>query len=158
MKKISNFLVPLFILYLCSSCLGHEVSAVAKEEGQGIWLTSYQDALEQSKKQNKPILMDFTGSDWCYWCIRLKKEVFNQNSFHVFSEKNFILLKIDFPKSKNQNEDLKKQNRFLANKFKVSGFPTVILMDQNEKIISRTGYREGGVQAYLEHLSVLIKK
>ena len=80
--------------------------------GQG-WLTSYDDAVAQAEATGKPILADFTGSDWCGWCIKLDKEVFSTSAFKEWASENVILLVVDFPRSKTLPAKLKKQNQKL---------------------------------------------
>ena len=118
----------------------------------GEWIEDYQVALKYAKEQNKPILINFTGSDWCGWCKKLVKEVFTQTEFVDYAKANLILLKIDFPQSIPQSADLKKQNNELQDKFKVKGYPTIILLDSTEKVLGNTGYQPGGASAYIEHL------
>jgi thioredoxin-related protein len=118
------------------------------------WTTDYQAALKESKKTNKAILMNFTGSDWCGWCIRLKNEVFSKEEFIAYANENLILLELDFPKRKQINADLKTQNINLARKHGVRGYPTIIMIDGNEKILFRGGYKAGGPVPYV----ALLKK
>jgi protein disulfide-isomerase len=123
----------------------------------GEWITDYQQALKMSKEYDKPILINFTGSDWCIWCKRLAKEVFDENAFSTFAEQNFVLLKLDFPKNIAQTEEVKAKNASLAEKYNVTGFPTIIILDSNEKVLGRTGYQQGGVEKYIAHLESFIK-
>jgi hypothetical protein len=96
--------------------------------------------------------MDFTGSDWCGWCVRLKEEVFSKESFKTGAPKNFVLVELDYPKKTEQPEAIKKQNKALARKYAVQGFPTILLADASGKPYARTGYKEGGAEKYLAHL------
>ncbi len=122
------------------------------------WMTDFEEALKKAKEQNKPLLLDFTGSDWCGWCIKLKKEVFNQPEFKQFASNNFILVEIDFPMRKPQPPALKAQNSKLQAQFGIQGYPTIVLIDSNGKEFARTGYRKGGAASYVEHLQELLKK
>ena len=81
------------------------------------WETNYQAALEQAAKENKMVLLDFTGSDWCGWCIKLKKDTFSKPEFQKLAEEKLVLVELDFPRSKTQSAELKKQNQELAEKF-----------------------------------------
>ena len=115
------------------------------------WQTDYKAALEQAAKENKPVLLDFTGSDWCGWCIKLNKETFSQPEFKKFAEKNLIPVDIDFPNNKPQSAAVKKQNEELQQKFGVEGFPTLILLNSQGKEIARNaGYLPGGPKAFIE--------
>lgn len=124
------------------------------------WLTNYSEALTKAKAENKLILMDFSGSDWCANCIRLEKSVFQTETFKTYAKDKFILLNLDFPlKAKNKlSPELTKQNAELAKKYNNDGqFPTVIILNADEKILAKTGYVEGGVDLYIKHLNELLK-
>ncbi|MCA9777431.1 MAG: thioredoxin family protein, partial [Candidatus Eremiobacteraeota bacterium] len=64
----------------------------------GVWLTDWEAAKAQAQRTNKPILINFTGSDWCGWCIRLKKEVFSQEEFKSWAGQKVVLFEADFPR------------------------------------------------------------
>ena len=122
--------------------------------GEG-WLTDYDKALEQAKKEDKKLLIDFTGSDWCGWCIRLDKEVFSKDEFKKYAADNLILLEIDFPNKKKQPAELKKANEALAKKYGIRGFPTIVVLDGKEKKLGQLGYMEGGPTAFINALKKL---
>ena len=109
------------------------------------WMTDYKAALELAAKENRPVLLDFTGSDWCGWCVRLDKETFSQPEFKTFAEKNLVLVELDFPNNKPQSDEVKKQNKALQEKYGVQGFPTLVLLNSAGKEIARNpGYLPGG--------------
>jgi thioredoxin-related protein len=122
------------------------------------WTTDYQAALKESKKTNKAILMNFTGSDWCGWCIRLKNEVFSKEEFIAYANENLILLELDFPKRKKLEADLKLQNNKLAGTHAVRGFPTIVMIDGNEKVLLKGGYKKGGPIPYIATLKQAFAK
>src|SRR3954465_4955013 len=93
------------------------------------WGENYEKALEQAKAENKLVLMDFTGSDWCGWCIKLNKEVFSTPEFAEYAKKNLVLVEVDFPNKKPQSAELKKANEALQEKYKIEGYPTVIVLN-----------------------------
>ena len=121
------------------------------------WLTDLEAAKKQAAAEKKDILVDFTGSDWCGWCIRLKKEVFDQPEFAAAS-KQFVLVEIDFPRSKKQTPEVKARNEALSKQYAISGFPTILLLDAQGDVYAQTGYQEGGAPKYLEHLAKLAKQ
>jgi protein disulfide-isomerase len=123
-----------------------------------LWSTDFDGALAQAKKEGKLALVDFTGSDWCGWCIKLDKEVFSQKEFKEYAKDNLILLSLDFPHEKHQTSKIKKQNEALQKKFGIEGFPTVLLLDADGNKIGETGYQEGGAAKYVEHLKALLAK
>ena len=125
----------------------------------GEWMTDWEAAKAKAKAENKPILINFTGTDWCGWCIKIEKEVFSKQAFKDYAEKNLVLMEVDFPKKKKQSPELKKQNKALDKEFSIEGYPTVYLLDaEGKKISEEIGYREGGPEAYTKHLQELIEK
>jgi thioredoxin-related protein len=138
MKKIAMFVFAL--------CVGLSVFASSG------WMTDMDKAMKLSAKTGKPILADFSGSDWCGWCVKLDREVFSQKTFKDFAKKNLILVLLDFPRSKPMTAKLKKQNAALAAKYGIRGYPTVLLLDSKGKVIVKTGYRSGGPQKYIKFL------
>ena len=114
------------------------------------WHTSWKDAAAESKKTGKPILADFTGSDWCGWCIKLHKEVFDTPEFKSWADKHVVLLELDFPQKKQLPADLKKQNDELAKKYNIEGYPTVLFLKADGTEVGRSGYVKGGPSAWIK--------
>ena len=109
----------------------------------GDWQTNYAKALETAKGQNKRILLDFTGSDWCGPCIELRKRVFTKPEFRAYADKNLVLVEIDYPQRKQQSAELKAQNEKLSKQYGIEekGFPTVMVLDPAGKVTREmTGY------------------
>jgi thioredoxin-related protein len=146
-KKIAFTIA--FAIFLCSlACL-----ALA-DEGQ--WLTSLPPALEIAKSQNKMVLLDFTGSDWCGWCKKLDAETFSQPAFLDYAAKNVVLVRVDFPKKTPHSDDEKQANKALAEKYKVSGYPTiVVLKSDGDMLFKNVGYMAGGPAAMVSKLNEL---
>jgi protein disulfide-isomerase len=116
------------------------------------WQTDYAKALQMAKAQNKRVLLDFTGSDWCGPCIELRKRVFSQPEFRKYAEKNLILIEVDYPQRKKQSAELKKQNEKLGGQYGIDekGFPTVVLLDPSGKILREfTGYGGESAAAFI---------
>lgn len=116
------------------------------------WYENLDKGIEAAKGEGKKILLFFTGSDWCGWCQKLNSEVFLQKEFARFADYHVVLVRIDFPKRKYQSDEVKNYNRKLAEIFDVNGYPTVFLLNKSGKILGRTGYRDGGPEAYINHL------
>lgn len=119
------------------------------------WFTDLDEAKAVAAKENKPLLVDFTGSDWCGYCIKLHAEVFDKPEFEEFA-KNYVLVELDFPSKKPQPPEEKAKNKATQAKFGVSGFPTVLLLDAKtgEAYGRQSGYGPGtGPKAYLDKLS-----
>jgi thioredoxin-related protein len=119
------------------------------------WQTDYKKAQEEAKTNNKLVLLDFTGSDWCGWCIKLNREVFSQAQFKDYADKNLILVEIDFPRRKTQSLETKKQNEQLAERYQIQGFPTIILLNGEGRKIGELGYMPGGPNAFIAELERL---
>lgn len=117
------------------------------------WLTDLPAAQAQAKSENKIVLMDFTGSDWCPWCIKFKKEVLDTDTFQDYAAKNVVQVELDYPNKKKQSAELKKANADLKEKYKIDGFPTLVVLDSDGKEIGRqVGYAEGGPKAFIAKL------
>lgn len=121
------------------------------------WGTDFEAAKATAAKESKDLLMDFTGSDWCGWCIRLNKEVFSQDAFKQDAPKHFVLLELDFPQQKELPKEEKEQNEKLQETYSIEGFPTILLADAKGRPYAKTGYMEGGPEKYNEHLAELRK-
>ena len=147
MKKI--ILALLFSLAAVSFSMAEE----------GAWMDNFDAAKAKATKESKPILILFTGSDWCGWCIKLEKEVLSQKAFQDYAKENLVLMLVDFPQKKKQSDELKKQNEMLETDYKIEGYPTMYLLDAEGKKISKEfGYRPDGAEAYVEFLKGLLKK
>ena len=121
------------------------------------WVTDYKKAQEDAKAGKKLMLLEFTGSDWCGWCMKLDKEVFSTPEFQNYASRNLILVKLDFPRRRPQTEALKKQNEQLAQKYGIQGFPTIIVLNGQGEKVGELGYMEGGPSPFLAKLETLPK-
>jgi protein disulfide-isomerase len=158
---MKNSIIILTVLFLMFSAIGcaQEKTKVAKDEFQFEWLVDYDQAFQIAKEQNKTVLIDFTGSDWCHWCIKLVDEVFSKAEFANYANDNLVMLKIDFPttfKELPQEEQAKRMK--LQEKYGVKGYPTIMLVNADGTVIGQTGYQEGGPVKYVEHLQKMINK
>ena len=121
------------------------------------WMTDFEKAKAKAKADNKHILIDFSGSDWCGWCIKLDKEVFSQDAFKKYAKDNLVLMLADFPRDKSKlSEEVQKQNDAMAKEYSVRGFPTVFILSPDGKTVGKTGYQDGGPEAYVEHIKKMI--
>lgn len=128
------------------------------------WETDINKAISVSNKTKKPMLLFFTGSDWCGWCIRLQKEVLKTPEFKTWAAKNVVLVELDYPRSKPQSDAIKNQNNGLQQIFGIQGFPTVYFATAKVKGgkpsytgIGSTGYVAGGPSAWLEVANGILK-
>lgn len=122
--------------------------------GEG-WSSDFEAAKKQAEKEKKDLLLDFTGSDWCGWCIKLNDEVFKHDAFKAGVKDKFVLVELDFPQEKKLPEETKKQNDELQKKFGIEGFPSIVLCDASGKPYASTGYEAGGPEKYVAHLDKL---
>ena len=130
------------------------------------WHTDMSKATDISIKENKPMFLFFTGSDWCGWCIRLQKEVFKTPEFVKWAKDNVVLVELDFPRKNNQTDAVKMQNAQLQQQLQVRGYPTVWFVSAsksnknkvNLSALGSTGYISGGPAAWLEGANQILKK
>jgi thioredoxin-related protein len=103
------------------------------------WRSDYDKALVDAKASNKYVLLDFNGSDWCPPCIEMKKVAFSKPAFLTYASKNLILVDVDYPQRKKLPDAVTKQNERLAQQYDIarSGYPTVVLLDPNGKVLGR---------------------
>ncbi|MDA8979714.1 thioredoxin family protein [Chitinophagales bacterium] len=125
-----------------------------------VWFVNYEEALASAKVLDRPVLVSFSGSDWCNNCMRLSKELFETTSFLRFADENLILLNLDFP-AKKQNKlskELTEQNDQLAEKFNKKGsFPLTLLLNKHGQLIGPMDYPLSSVEDYLENIDQLIE-
>jgi len=128
-----------------------------------VWYTDVAKATEASQSQNKPLMLFFTGSDWCGWCKRLQSEVFFTNEFKEWAKKNVIAVELDFPRTKQLSPEITSQNQNLQQMFAVRGYPTVWFVNSTikDKQISfeklgSTGYVAGGPQNWIGNAGAIL--
>lgn len=143
MKKI--FLITLFL-----------TGVFAMQSQELKWYTDVREAITESNKVHKPMLMFFTGSDWCGWCIRLQNEVLKTPEFTKWATENVVLVELDYPRRTPQTPEIKNQNSELQQAFGIQGFPTIYFTSAeakdgkvNFKGLGQTGYVAGGPSAWL---------
>lgn len=145
------------VTYLAAFTLGAAamVSSAFSKDLEG-WSTDLEKAFEQAKKEKKPLLVEFTGSDWCPPCIAMRKNVFSKKEFLDAAGKKFILVELDFPKG---DKELKEKNDPYAEKYNIEGFPTVILFDPAGKEFDRFFASEyPKTDLFLKHLDEALAK
>jgi protein disulfide-isomerase len=140
MKNLNRILV---------ACIAGLFIAAAAHAGE--WTEDYASALAKAKKEHKLLLLNFTGSDWCPWCKRIDKDVFDTKKFEDFAREKLVLVTLDYPRQRELSKEIVDQNAALQKKYGVEGFPTIIVLNSNEKVVfKQEGYREGGPEAFLE--------
>jgi thiol-disulfide isomerase/thioredoxin len=145
---MKNLIKLTFLFLLCTGLASAEA-----------WLTSWDQAVAESKKTGRPILMDFTGSDWCVYCQKLKKEVFSTPEFEAWAAKNVILLEVDFPQKTRQPKTLEQQNERLKAKYnKEDMYPTIVVVNAAGVEQARSKYAKGGPTPWIDDLDKQLKK
>ena len=148
MKIVGNILAFLMLVTFASTSLFAEGNS-----GGVTWTTNYQEALAQSKQNSQPIVLFFTGSDWCGWCKKLDAETFSKPEFETYAKKNLVLVTVDFPAQKPQSDELKAANKALGTKYSVNGYPTIVVIAPDGTIVwQQVGYLEGGPSAFIAAL------
>lgn len=141
------------------------VGSFAAEAQELTWEKDVNKAMQIAQKTKKPLLLFFTGSDWCGWCIRLQKEVLKTPEFAAWAKENVVLVELDFPRRTPLTPELQKQNNELQQLFEVRGYPTVWFVNANLKEgktnfekLGSTGYVAGGPAAWLNTANSILKK
>jgi protein disulfide-isomerase len=119
------------------------------------WGDDYEKAVSQAKAEKKLVVLDFTGSDWCGWCIKLDKEVFSKAEFKDYAKQNLVLVEVDFPNSKPQSKKLKEQNEKLQKEHGIRGYPTIVVLNPEGKKVGELGYEAGGPKNFIAKLDAL---
>jgi thioredoxin-related protein len=143
-------------LFLLAAAVWLVFAAFARAESD--WLHDWNKAQEEAKANHKLLFLNFTGSDWCGWCIKLDKDIFSQPKFKDFAHDNLVLVELDFPRRKSQPTEERKQNMQLAQQYEVLGFPTIVVLNSNgQKLWEFNGYFPGGPEAFIAQLQKLPK-
>lgn len=123
------------------------------------WMTDITKAQAKAKEEKKLLFVEFTGSDWCPPCKKLKADILSSADFAKYAKENLVLVELDFPRAKEQSADLKETNKELAKKFGIRGYPTVILFDGEGKELNRqVGFGGGSPADYIAKLDALKNK
>ena len=147
MKKVLFLLLTVFSI----SC----GLVSSNEEPSKLWLTDVNQAIEISKETGKPIFAFFTGKEWCSWCKKLENKILIKEVFIAYAKENLILLELDFPRGR---RNLPQEQTNLARKFRIKGYPTVILMDSETNLLGKTGFESMTPQQYVENIQRMISK
>lgn len=160
MKNLFKNMKNLFTILFLALCL----NGFSQQKSVEQWHTDANKAINISVETGKPIFFFFTGSDWCGWCKKLVREVFEKEEFKTWAKNNVILLELDFPRRTPISEELKKQNRELGQMFGVRGYPTgwfVIPQPENGKVnfnrLGSQGYVAGGPSAWIAGANKILK-
>ena len=150
MKKMFLAAIAAVLSGICTVVSGAD-SPAPKKPADPVWLTSMSQAQEAARNGKKVIFVDFTGSDWCPWCVKLHENVLDRAAFKKFAADHLVLVYVDFPK--NAKADDPAANEKLARKYKVEGFPTALVMSPDGKVVREIG----GAMPEKEYLKELAK-
>jgi protein disulfide-isomerase len=123
--------------------------AIADDLAQAVWFLKLEEALVEAKRTGHPILLDFSGSDWCDKCRTLKAEVFDTPVFAAWAKEHVVLMAVDMPLSSHQPNEIKKQNDGLAKRFKIEEYPSLLLVDVDLVVRGRVPYAPGGPDQFI---------
>ena len=129
---------------LCVGCEREEKSRATSTPPVGgpSWLTDFSAAQARAGAEDKLLLINFTGSDWCPPCLMLHRQILSRPEFADYAAKHLVLLEVDFPHRKPQSEAQKAANEKLADRFGIYGFPTIIILDSDGKKLGEFGYTQ----------------
>ncbi len=147
-----------FTPILLSSLLAAAVPG--QEPAPSPWCADFDVAVARARKENKDLLVNFTGSDWCGWCMKLDAEVFRKPAFLDAVRDRYVLVALDYPRQQPAIDKVPdpKRNAEVAGLYGVTGYPTVLLINPEGDVIATTGYVEGGAENYVAQLDSLAKE
>ena len=144
----------IFLMTICVNCFA--IFPLLASPCDDSWTDSIAAAKEAAQKEKKDLLINFTGSDWCQFCIQLDKDVFSKEEFLKPASEHFVLVKLDFPKDTSiQSAEVIQQNAEWQKTLAVEGFPTIALLDSELRPYAFTGFREESADQYLAHIESL---
>ena len=158
LNKKPVFVAALLGLLVVFAFLSAETLSVGEPgDYKAAWTENYPEALTRASAEDKPVLVEFTGSDWCIYCKKMDAEVLTQKEFADFAEAKLVLVKLDFPRKSPQDEAIAKQNKALKEQFEISGFPTFVLLGPDGKEWTRfVGYVEGGPKGFVDRINAVL--
>lgn len=145
--------------HLVTALLAVVFALVGVRVDAATWRTDYPQAVTQAQSSGSYVLLYFSGSDWCPWCMKLEEEVFSQPVFEEFAAKNLVCVMVDFPNQKPQTQELRMENWTLMQQFGVNfEFPTFVLLTPDGKELVRTNYQPGGAVTFVGFLQAAIER
>jgi len=157
MKTVLLPLIAFVACYGAASADDTKPAAPAKEApAADLWQTDFAKAQKTARTEKKALLIFFTGSDWCGWCMKLDKQILGTEAFKTWATKNAVLVKADFPKKTKLPADVAKQNDKLQSKYGISGFPTIVVLDRHGARRGETGYKDMTPDEYVKDLEGII--
>jgi protein disulfide-isomerase len=157
MKRVCFTLMALVLAASLTTAVSR--GAAADNAPKAKWLQHYKDALDLAKKENKNLFLYFTGSDWCENCIALDKNVFSKPEFAKWANKKFVLVEVDSPHKKVLPDDVKEQNAALQKTYKIASWPTIYILDTDERTLAvKKGFHGEDVAKWTSDLDAELAK
>ena len=137
-------------------CLALAPATALRAQPKAGWTDRAAQALAEAKADKKLVLLNFTGSDWCVWCVRMDREVFSRPEFQSYAKDNLVLVELDYPERKRLPLETVKQNLALAEEYDVGSYPTLVVLNSRGKVVKTfEGYQPGGAAALVRQLRTL---
>lgn len=131
-----------------------EKNSAERQEAE--WHVWSREALDQAQEADKPILALFTGSDWCAPCIQQESRVFDTEEFQQWAPENVVLLKLDYPRQKEQSEEMEEHHQNLLEHFQVRGFPTMVVLTPGGQETERFNYTGSDAEGWIERVEPMV--
>jgi protein disulfide-isomerase len=154
-KRVISLVAAFFaVLFVASSAsLAEQTGVNASKETA--WSADYNAALLRAKESGRRVLINFTGSDWCHWCIKMDEETLSQKAFKEYADKHLVLVIVDSPMREPLDEETATRNENLKRQYGVEGFPTFVVLNPDGKEADRrVGYVDGGPDNFIRFLKV----
>jgi len=130
----------------------------AKGAEPGKWTQDYDAATAFAKEHGLPVMLKFTGSDWCGWCQLMERTVFSTKEFAKWAEGRVMLVTLDYPRfTDTVPEQYKKRNNNLMVQHRIQGFPTYVVTDAEGKVLGQLGAsRDASVDKFTKDFEALV--
>lgn len=159
-SEFHPFRLALIVATIAAVALLASSSKAAEENGVVHWMTSYQEAVAHADEQNTPIMLFFSGSDWCPWCKKLSQEVFDNPQFAAWCDTRVVTVLVDFPRTSQLPSHLVNQNNRLLNRYRphLDGFPTALFVRPDGTVIGKLGYEPKGLLVWINKAQRIVGK
>ncbi|MCE2982434.1 MAG: thioredoxin family protein [Parachlamydia sp.] len=150
MKKLFQTLF-LGLGFLPLALVSQPIGQMQQQNAGVNWLTHYPEAVKQSQSSGKPIVVLFTGTNWCPACMKLEKEVLKKPEFAGAVGSRFIFLKAEFPDSSAESVQASPYYSLLE-RYNIETFPTLVIIDAKGQRLNTVGYQAGGPSHYINKM------
>ncbi len=161
MKKQLKVFVLTLVISLTFGSSVFALDAMKKGVEAGKWTQDLKAATQYAQDNNLPIMIMFTGSDWCYWCKLMEKSVFSGNKFFDWAKNHLVLVAIDFPRDKSKvPTEFQERNQMLGREFQVRGVPTYVILksDGKTELGRLTAGKNKTAESFIHEVENILKK